>query len=566
MFIKIVKSVFKFLNFKQIILYIISNLIHIFSKVFELLGILTILPIIILLINQQQPKYLLKVSEYINTDFFLNKDISFYLFILLVTFTMKHLILLAFIWTKLKIEKYIVSDLYINLLKVFTNYNFIKFKTYTQGELIRNILTESKNFERLAFSVFDLLFNIIFVFILIILILNVGNITILVPYFISIILIIYIFYKILKNKMVMISNEIANYSVRVSESIIDSTNLYLEKKLKNLKSNFFKRYFAFFDYFIKQKNIQTLLNSLPKSIIELSIIIFFIFFLIYKLNFEKDSQLVFEEFFIILATLSRIMPSISLIQNNINSIYFSKRSLENISHELLILKNKKAENINIQNFKKKKINSLELKNISFNYKKKIIFKNIKFKANKGEIIGIMGSSGVGKSTLGLIIAGILEPKSGLILINNEKLKKNKKIYNEFGNVGYVSQNVHLLNDTLKNNITFSFGDKIDILNYKKSIQISEVQSFLSKNRGKDNIYLKNDGSNLSVGQRQRVAIARAIYHSDEVLILDEATSNLDSLTEDLIFKNLKKIKKNLIIFVITHKKKNIKFFNKLIKL
>ena len=123
-----------------------------------------------------------------------------------------------------------------------------------------------------------------------------------------------------------------------------------------------------------------------------------------------------------------------------------------------------------------------------------------------------------------------------------------------------------MNDTLKNNITFSFGDKIDILKYRKSVKISEVQSFLSKNRGNDSIYLKNNGSNLSVGQRQRVAIARAIYHSNEILILDEATSNLDGLTEDLIFRNLKKIKKDLIIFVITHKKKNIKYFDNMINL
>lgn len=566
MLFKIIKSVFKFLDFKQIILYTFSNLLNVVSKIFELLGLLTILPIILLLISKQPPKYLVKMSEFINTDFFLSKDISFYLSILVVTFLTKHTILLVFTWTNLRIQKYIVSNLYIDLLKVFTNYNFLKFRSFTQGELIRNILTESKNFERLGSNIFDLFFNLIFVILSIILILNVGNIQFLIPYFLGIILIVYLFYKLLKKKMLLIGNEIATFSVKVSESVIDSTNLFLEKKLKNLNNNFFGRYLIFFDHLVKQRNLQTFLNSLPKSIIEISIIVFFVFFLIYNLKFGKDSQIIFEEFFIIIATLSRIMPSISLIQSNLNSIYFSKRSLENINNELLIIKNKKVEKIDSQNYKKRKINTLEVKNITFNFKKKLILKNIKFKSNKGEIIGIMGSSGVGKSTLGLIIAGILEPKSGRILINNQKLKKNKKIYSQFGNIGYVSQNVHLLNDTLKNNITLSFGDKINVMNYKKSIKISEVQSFLSNKRGKDNIYLKNDGSNLSVGQRQRVAIARAIYHSDEVLILDEATSNLDNLTEDSIFRNLKKIKKDLIIFVITHKKKNIKFFDKLIYL
>ena len=193
--------------------------------------------------------------------------------------------------------------------------------------------------------------------------------------------------------------------------------------MKNLKGKFFKRYFINFDYLTKQRNLQEFLNALPGSIIELSVIIFFIFFLIYNLNFEKDSQLIFEEFFIILATLARILPSFSLVQKNINIIYFSKRSLENINDELLILKKKKFKGINKTNFEEKKINSLELKNISFGHNKKSILQNVSFKINKGQIVGIMGKSGVGKSTLGLIIAGILKPKSGLIKVNNHILKK-----------------------------------------------------------------------------------------------------------------------------------------------
>ena len=100
--LQIVKSVLKILNFKQIIIYIFSNLLHIFLKLF---GILTILPIIFLLINKLQPKYLIKVSEYLNTDFFLNQYISFYLFILLTTFITKHIVPLMFTWITLSDKK-----------------------------------------------------------------------------------------------------------------------------------------------------------------------------------------------------------------------------------------------------------------------------------------------------------------------------------------------------------------------------------------------------------------------------------------------------------------------------
>ena len=111
MLIKIIKSVFKYLDIKHLALYTFANLLNVFSKY---LSYLVYLPFyqLYLLINQQQPQYLLKVSEYINTDFFLNKDISFYLFILLATFVLKHVILLVSVWAKLNIQKYIVSNLY----------------------------------------------------------------------------------------------------------------------------------------------------------------------------------------------------------------------------------------------------------------------------------------------------------------------------------------------------------------------------------------------------------------------------------------------------------------------
>ena len=559
---KIILTTLKILDTKHIFLYIFTLVLKFLSKVFELLGIFTVLPVILLLLQNNNPKILITVSQYINIDFLINKELNFYLFLIVIIFFLKNFLALSFKWLVLKIEKFIVSRLYISLLQIFTSYDFLKFKSFTQGELLRNIITESKNFQQLSFNIFDLSFNFIFLSILVLFILLVSSSKIFFFYFFPLIVVALIFYKLLKNVMISISNKIAFLSAKINESVIDITNLYIEVLLKNSKIDFLKKYRLIFSNFKDQKNYKDFLNNIPKVLIELSVILFFAAFLFYKVPNADNNLQIFEEFFLIIATLSRVLPTLTEIQLNINKIYFSKRSLENISKELFILKKIKYKSL----FKKNKIinkikplNTLEFKNINFEYNKSRVLKNLSFKIKKGTILGVFGPSGVGKSTFGLVVAGILKQSNGQIKINNKVVKRNQKVFENYGNIGYVSQNIYLINETIKKNITLKLKNNFDNKKYNESLNISEVNSFLKKRKIKDNLVLKNNGANLSVGQRQRIAIARAIFLAEQIIIFDEATSNLDVKTEEKIMRSLNKIKKDFIIIVITHRKKNIKY-------
>jgi len=201
----------------------------------------------------------------------------------------------------------------------------------------------------------------------------------------------------------------------------------------------------------------------------------------------------------------------------------------------------------------KKINGfLEFENVSFSYQKnKSILKDINFKVKPGQMIALVGESGVGKTTLINLISRYYIPNKGKVLVDNqdiaeiglESLRKQ---------IAIVPQEVTLFNDTIKNNISYGKHNatKQEII---KAAKIAHVHEFVQKFDKKYEQMVGERGIKLSTGQKQRVAIARAILRDPSILILDEATSSLDSATEKLVQKALAELIKGRTTFVIAHR-------------
>ncbi|KKB26861.1 hypothetical protein MM26B8_00390 [Mycoplasmopsis meleagridis] len=277
-------------------------------------------------------------------------------------------------------------------------------------------------------------------------------------------------------------------------------------------------------------------------------------------QFSSYLTMVTNSIFFTLFTFNRLFRSQSVVKR-----YFA----------ILNMQNNEELNYEYNNFDKA---SIEFKNVSFNYSKKPIkkedikneenievLKNISFKINEGELIGIIGKTGSGKSTLAKLIAKqyALENKQGKILIDNKDINKiNTKNY--YQNISWIFQKQKLLSGSIKENITFA-NNKINRNEIDQSIDISNSQ-FIYKLENELEYKLNQEGKNLSGGQRQRLSIAQAINKNFKILIIDDATSALDNETDFIVRNKILNKYQDKTILIISQRISAIKNANKIIVL
>ena len=231
----------------------------------------------------------------------------------------------------------------------------------------------------------------------------------------------------------------------------------------------------------------------------------------------------------------------------------------------LILKELRIRDLKIEHLKIKKKelknnkNFLEIKNLEFKYKKNLekVINKINFKIVKNDFVGIVGSSGSGKTTFVNILCGLIYPDKGSFY------SYGKNIYRDLNNwqskIGYVSSTSLVLNESIIKNITLDQKpNKRKIIKILKQLKLENLINKL-------NFKVGDSGGRLSSGQRQRLLIARVIYRNPEILIFDEVTNYLDSKNEEKVLKLIKSLNKKKPVILITHKKSNLKYCNKVIK-
>jgi ABC-type multidrug transport system fused ATPase/permease subunit len=350
----------------------------------------------------------------------------------------------------------------------------------------------------------------------------------------------------------------------LKKNIYEIINNYKEiyaYKIFDLMSNQFK---INVNTFVKSEKIYAFFNSTPKQIFEIAIILLigFLFLFINKNsnNLAVNLSIIGTYGF----ALIKLIPSFNIIMSTLGNVKQSSYAVKKIK-EIFTEKEKMINHEKKNIFNKiypmtMSIEKIVIQKLGFNYNnsKKIIINNLNLEAKKGEIIGIQGPSGSGKTTLFDLILNIIRPQTGKIIFYD---RLNKEI-NKFDNFAYISQNVSIFNETIAFNVTF----KNEINDKNRLTDIIEMVDLNNLIDHKDifNDKIELDGKDLSGGQKQKIAIARALYHDRQVILIDEATSNLDHESENKFYEILKKIKKNKIIFFISHKIINKEIFNKII--
>ena len=261
----------------------------------------------------------------------------------------------------------------------------------------------------------------------------------------------------------------------------------------------------------------------------------------------------------------RIIPSVLRIVRALQTLNYDTPVIDQL---LLSLKQKSDEE-----FKKKYQNlnflkKISVQNLSFTYSKnqKKIINEVNLEIKKGDRIGIIGKSGIGKSTLVDLILGLLNPTKGNILVDGKDIKENLKGWRDL--IGYVPQKINVIDGSLRDNIIFGFNSLENseiVIKLNKIIKITELEDFIKNSKNGIHTIVGDKGLDLSGGQLQRLAIARALFKSPEILILDESTNALDEITEKKIIKNLieNKGEQNQSIIMISHNRELLKFCDRI---
>lgn len=330
---------------------------------------------------------------------------------------------------------------------------------------------------------------------------------------------------------------------------------------------FNKSFFKASNNFARAAGSSQVLSMGPRYIMELvafsSVILLVIFLL---LNYQGNIGTILPMItiyalagFKLLPAFQQIYYSLTTIRVNIHAFHVLQEDLEISDADYL--KNQLTQNFDdaVLDFKK----NIKLQNIKFKYPHAFdnALNNINLEIPVNHVIGIVGSSGSGKSTLIDILLGLISPDEGKILIDGKEINShNIKHWQNL--IGFVPQSIFLADSTIKENIAFGLPeDEIDDQQVANAIDMSHLREFVDSLHKGINTVVGERGVQLSGGQRQRIGIARALYQNASVLILDEATSSLDGISEMLIMNAINDFFGKKTIVIIAHRLSTIKNCN-----
>lgn len=294
-----------------------------------------------------------------------------------------------------------------------------------------------------------------------------------------------------------------------------------------------------------------LAGSLPKLIIETLAITLLVVFFIILINFGNGSQNNFEVLAVFSMAILRLAPTVYHLLIGYGNLQNSKFYINTLYDQLI----ETEVNTSIKRNKIDFVTQIKIKNGEFDYNKESLFENLNFEINRNDLVGIFGPSGSGKTTFLHIIMGLVNLKSGQKFYNNKIVdNSNEHLIN---NVGYISQDPYLLEDSIKSNIIFDEFNDVDNKKLMEVISQSNLTNLVNKNPEGINHSVGFRGSNISGGQRQRIAIARALYNNKELLVLDEPSSFLDDHSKNQFIKTINKIKFSKTIIIVSHDKELI---------
>lgn len=305
---------------------------------------------------------------------------------------------------------------------------------------------------------------------------------------------------------------------------------------------------------LRKKNITSVIPRLGIEGISMSSMFVIIGALIY---FGESIEELIPMVSAILIAAVRLLPSVNRVSLGLASISYGEPMLDKLVENLDDINNESECKPDYQVSKDNDITNefnkdLSLENITYQYPsaETPVLENANLVIKKGESIGIVGSSGAGKSTAVDVLLGFLKPRKGRVLLDGKNVSTNPTAL--LSQVGYIPQSIFILDDSIRANVAFGENEISEDAVWK-AIKDASLYDFIQTLPDGIDTQIGERGVRLSGGQKQRIGIARALYHDPSILVLDEATSALDNETEKSIMESINKLHGQKTMIIIAHR-------------
>ncbi len=567
-----ISKISKIFEQKDLFIFKIILALNFISFFLEFLS-LALIPIFVSVILSVET-VLLKLESYdfyyfSNTD---HQDLIKILGLLIVSvFIVKNVFYYFLIYIQGKFEKNIKIRLSKKLLGFYVSRPFKYHLENNPATLTRNTTNSIDGF-RVFISRLVELFKETLTIIVIFILLSLVNFKITIVIFLIFAIFGFYYLKFIRPSYKKKAKVNENYKVNLIQTINETFGAIKDIKILNKENEIIKTYEKNRNEYEKNLFHFFVLQKIPKLLLETLAIILIIFASFVIFSSTKDLFSLLTVLSLIVVALVRFLPAFNSIISSIFYIKIFQPTVDILFKEIQKIESYKKEVVQNKEYKLynefdlgKNLISLQNVNFSYNDSKEQTLKNINLNICKGTFIGVTGETGAGKSTLFHLMLGLLQPNSGNLFFKDKNI--NSDIENWRKQVGYIAQNIYLLDDTIEKNISFDFlNNEID----KKKMEFSIKMACLDQKINELPTGLKtrvgNDGIKLSGGERQRIALARTIYRNPDIFFMDESTSALDLKTEQKIIKNFKENFNQKTIILIAHRKTTIDACDKIINI
>ena len=565
---KSLRKIWSFFNNKQKIhsIYLLFGVL--IATNLEIVGISSFLPIVAAIVDYDTIKNYPIIAQ-LSQNLSQKEFIYICLGCTLAIYLIKNFFLLAFLWFHTRFNLNIQLSIIDKLYKTYLNVDYLFHLKTNSARLITNIQTNASHAKFFIGTYFKLIVEIVLLISIFFLLLFIEPFSTLATSIFSFTLTGILFFYT-KNKLRKNGELKIVHQNNISKLLISSMHGIKEVQILDRQDGFEKN---LNQQYVKLNNLELnyiILTSLPRIFLEVIGVFSFVVFILILLYQNQTPSEIIPTIALFSISFIRVLPAVVSMVQNLQHRKYHKPAFDLIFDELEILKKAnfidKKDKPQIKEFNKEKID-ITFDKFFFRYPNfdKNILNNINFKISHGEVLGIVGGSGSGKTTFVDNLLGLLKPTEGQILANDINIQLN--IHQWQKKIGYVSQSIFIMDAPIEDNIAFGIEpENIDkkLMQYAlNNAKLIELNQKLSKS---NNPSVGENGVRLSGGQRQRIGIARALYRNPSILLLDEATNSLDKDTENQILDVIGNLKKEKTVILISHDKNTLRYCDRIISL